>query len=74
MYGKYLAANSLAVINIVFVAQHPIIPSDFRDRFTSKLFDFIWNRKDNQPRYEPVKRETLYAQAKDGGINAVCIK
>ena len=50
LYGRSLVANSLAVSKIVFVAQHSIIPSDFRDRFTTKLFDFIWNRKDNQPR------------------------
>ena len=74
LYGRALVANSLAVSKIVFVAQHSILPSDFRDRFTTKLFDFIWNRKDNQPRYEPIKRTTLCAQVKDGGINAVFIK
>ena len=74
LYGRALVANSLAVSKIVFVAQHIIIPNDLCNRFVTKLFDFIWGRRDGQPRYESIKRLTLYNPARDGGINAVSIK
>ena len=73
-YGRALVANSLAVSKIVFAAQHIILPKDFCDRFTGKLFDFIWKRKIGKRRWEPIKRETMCAPAKYGGINAVHIE
>ena len=74
LYGRALVSNSLAVSKIVFIGQHMVIPNDFCNKFTTKLFDFIWGRRDGQPRYEPIKRATLYAASKNGGINAVSIK
>ena len=76
LYGRALVANTLAVSTIVYTASHITMPVDFCKQFTKKLFHFIWSRPENSKKgpWEPIKRETLYAPAKEGGINLVCIK
>ena len=74
LYGRAMVANSLAISKIVFTASHIPLPQDFTDKFTRKLFNFIYFRQDDARVYEPIKRETLYAPSNFGGINLVCIK
>ena len=64
LYGKTELLNSTALSQIWYVAQNLDIKKEYIDKIEKEIFKFLWHPL----QYEPIRRQTIYLERKNGGL------